>query len=150
MWLVCYYHRHGSLYDYLQQNILDHRHAIRLALTAANGLAHLHTAIIGIRVRCFCKIFNRIIFVLSEYNLKVACNTFFSWKCERSYSASKFVVFYTKIIFVLCEYNFRVVAISLFSWKYERSYSASKFVVFYKKKFLCYLNIIWKLLQYVY
>jgi len=49
MWLVCYYHRHGSLYDYLQQNILDHRHAIRLALTAANGLAHLHTAIIGIR-----------------------------------------------------------------------------------------------------
>ena len=113
MWLVCYYHRHGSLYDYLQQNILDHRHAIRLALTAANGLAHLHTAIIGIRVRCFCKIFNRIIFVLSEYNLKVACNTFFSWKCERSYSASKFVVFYKKI-------------------------------------FLCYLNIIWKLLQYVY
>ena len=53
MWLVCYYHRHGSLYDYLQQNVLDHRHAIRLALTAANGLAHLHTAIFGVRVRCF-------------------------------------------------------------------------------------------------
>lgn len=49
MWLVCYYHQYGSLYEFLQKRQLDHKHAITLALTAANGLAHLHTAIVGVR-----------------------------------------------------------------------------------------------------
>lgn len=51
MWLVCYYHQHGSLYDFLQQRKIDLRLAFRLALTAANGLAHLHTEIVGVKVR---------------------------------------------------------------------------------------------------
>jgi len=49
MWLVCYYHQHGSLYDFLQQRKIDLRLAFRLALTAANGLAHLHTEIVGVK-----------------------------------------------------------------------------------------------------
>lgn len=49
MWLVCYYHQHGSLYEFLQKRELDLRLALRLALTAANGLAHLHTEIVGVR-----------------------------------------------------------------------------------------------------
>ncbi|XP_022103298.1 activin receptor type-1-like isoform X2 [Acanthaster planci] len=45
LWLITHYHEFGSLYDYLNRNILDPKMAIRLALSAASGLVHLHTEI---------------------------------------------------------------------------------------------------------
>jgi len=47
MLLITDYHDLGSLHDYLQANVLDHESAVRLALTAAQGLSHLHTEIFG-------------------------------------------------------------------------------------------------------
>merc|ERR1719319_616914 len=47
MLLITDYHDQGSLHDHLQANVLDHESAIRLALTAAQGLSHLHTEIFG-------------------------------------------------------------------------------------------------------
>ncbi|XP_078493671.1 transforming growth factor beta receptor [Ciona intestinalis] len=48
LWLVCYYHPNGSLYEYLQHNELDHQLMLQLCLSAANGLTHLHTDILGV------------------------------------------------------------------------------------------------------
>uniref|UniRef100_H2YPF5 receptor protein serine/threonine kinase n=1 Tax=Ciona savignyi TaxID=51511 RepID=H2YPF5_CIOSA len=48
LWLVCYYHPLGSLYEYLQRTELDHQLMLQLCLSAANGLAHLHTDIVGV------------------------------------------------------------------------------------------------------
>ena len=50
LWLVCYYHPFGSLYDFLQRKELDQRLMLQLCLTAANGIIHLHTDIRGVRV----------------------------------------------------------------------------------------------------
>lgn len=47
MLLITDYHDLGSLHDFLQTNILDHESSIRLALTACQGLSHLHTEIFG-------------------------------------------------------------------------------------------------------
>ncbi|XP_033629184.1 activin receptor type-1-like isoform X1 [Asterias rubens] len=45
LWLITHYHEFGSLYDYLNRNVIDMKVAIRLALSAAGGLVHLHTEI---------------------------------------------------------------------------------------------------------
>ena len=45
LWLITHYHEYGSLYDYLNRNIIDTPLACRLALSAASGLVHLHTEI---------------------------------------------------------------------------------------------------------
>ena len=45
LWLITHYHEFGSLYDYLNRNVIDMKVAIRLALSAASGLVHLHTEI---------------------------------------------------------------------------------------------------------
>ena len=45
--LITDYHQNGSLYEYLQTVTLDKRAMLRLAVTAASGLAHLHTIVIG-------------------------------------------------------------------------------------------------------
>ncbi|XP_072033519.1 activin receptor type-1-like isoform X2 [Amphiura filiformis] len=45
LWLITHYHEYGSLYDYLNRNVLDAPLACRLALSAASGLVHLHTEI---------------------------------------------------------------------------------------------------------
>ncbi|KAK3751833.1 hypothetical protein QZH41_001037 [Actinostola sp. cb2023] len=47
LWLITDYHRNGSLYDYLQGMALDVPAMLRLALSTASGLAHLHMEITG-------------------------------------------------------------------------------------------------------
>jgi len=49
MLLITDYHECGSLHDYLGGAVLDHEAAVRLALTAAQGISHLHTEIFGTR-----------------------------------------------------------------------------------------------------
>jgi len=41
------YHERGSLHDYLNNNCLDHEASLRVALTSAQGVSHLHTEIFG-------------------------------------------------------------------------------------------------------
>ncbi|XP_061746221.1 activin receptor type-1B-like [Nerophis ophidion] len=47
LWLVSDYHEHGSLFDYLNRYAVTSEGMIKLALTAASGLAHLHMEILG-------------------------------------------------------------------------------------------------------
>ncbi|XP_008294317.1 activin receptor type-1B-like [Stegastes partitus] len=47
LWLVSDYHEYGSLFDYLNRYSVTTEGMIKLALSAANGLAHLHMEILG-------------------------------------------------------------------------------------------------------
>ncbi|XP_061413756.1 activin receptor type-1-like [Lethenteron reissneri] len=47
LWLVTHFHETGSLYDHLHSATLDAAACLRLALSAAAGLAHLHVEIVG-------------------------------------------------------------------------------------------------------
>ncbi|KAL2081465.1 hypothetical protein ACEWY4_023318 [Coilia grayii] len=47
LWLITHYHEMGSLYDYLQLSTLDAAACLRMALSIASGLAHLHVEIFG-------------------------------------------------------------------------------------------------------
>ncbi|XP_019766937.1 TGF-beta receptor type-1 isoform X2 [Dendroctonus ponderosae] len=47
LWLITDYHEHGSLFDFLGRNTLDSKNMIRMALSIATGLAHLHMDIMG-------------------------------------------------------------------------------------------------------
>lgn len=47
LWLVSDYHEHGSLFDYLNRYSVTTEEMIKLALSAASGLAHLHMEILG-------------------------------------------------------------------------------------------------------
>ncbi|KAK7082913.1 Activin receptor type-1 [Halocaridina rubra] len=47
LWLVTHYHPRGSLYDYLNNQYLDHCSLLHVALSTINGLLHLHTEIYG-------------------------------------------------------------------------------------------------------
>uniref|UniRef100_A0A3Q3QU08 receptor protein serine/threonine kinase n=1 Tax=Monopterus albus TaxID=43700 RepID=A0A3Q3QU08_MONAL len=47
LWLVSDYHEHGSLFDYLNHYSVTTEGMIKLALSAASGLAHLHMEILG-------------------------------------------------------------------------------------------------------
>ncbi|XP_030641811.1 activin receptor type-1-like isoform X2 [Chanos chanos] len=47
LWLITHYHEMGSLYDYLQLTTLDASGCLRMALSIASGLAHLHVEIFG-------------------------------------------------------------------------------------------------------
>uniref|UniRef100_A0AC11CAM1 Activin A receptor type 1C n=2 Tax=Caprinae TaxID=9963 RepID=A0AC11CAM1_SHEEP len=47
LWLVSEYHEQGSLYDYLNRNVVTVAGMIKLALSIASGLAHLHMEIVG-------------------------------------------------------------------------------------------------------
>lgn len=47
LWLITDYHEHGSLFDYLYRNTVDVGGMIRMALSIATGLAHLHMEIVG-------------------------------------------------------------------------------------------------------
>jgi len=49
MLLITDYHECGSLHDFLSSNVLDHETALKLALTSAQGISHLHTEIFGTR-----------------------------------------------------------------------------------------------------
>ncbi|XP_053115726.1 activin receptor type-1C isoform X2 [Hemicordylus capensis] len=47
LWLVSEYHEQGSLYDYLNSNMVTVDGMIKLALSIASGVAHLHMEIVG-------------------------------------------------------------------------------------------------------
>uniref|UniRef100_A0A6Q2YTX1 Activin receptor type-1 n=1 Tax=Esox lucius TaxID=8010 RepID=A0A6Q2YTX1_ESOLU len=47
LWLITHFHEMGSLYDYLQLSTLDTAGCLRMALSIASGLAHLHVEIFG-------------------------------------------------------------------------------------------------------
>uniref|UniRef100_A0A672SJK9 receptor protein serine/threonine kinase n=1 Tax=Sinocyclocheilus grahami TaxID=75366 RepID=A0A672SJK9_SINGR len=47
LWLITHFHEMGSLYDYLQLHMLDASACLRMALSIASGLAHLHVEIFG-------------------------------------------------------------------------------------------------------
>ncbi|XP_014679189.1 PREDICTED: bone morphogenetic protein receptor type-1B-like [Priapulus caudatus] len=47
LYLITEYHENGSLYDYLHATTLDSVSMMRLTLSAASGIAHLHTEIFG-------------------------------------------------------------------------------------------------------
>lgn len=54
LWLVSDYHEHGSLFDYLNRYTVTIEGMIKLALSAASGLAHLHMEIVGTQGKPFC------------------------------------------------------------------------------------------------
>ncbi|XP_050301414.1 TGF-beta receptor type-1 isoform X2 [Anthonomus grandis grandis] len=47
LWLITDYHELGSLFDFLGRNTVDTNNMIRMALSIATGLAHLHMDIMG-------------------------------------------------------------------------------------------------------
>ncbi|XP_077394165.1 activin receptor type-1 [Festucalex cinctus] len=47
LWLITHYHENGSLYDYLQRAAVETREGLAMAASAASGLVHLHTEIVG-------------------------------------------------------------------------------------------------------
>ncbi len=47
LWLITHFHEMGSLYDYLQLSMMDASACLRMALSIASGLAHLHVEIFG-------------------------------------------------------------------------------------------------------
>ncbi|XP_074112813.1 TGF-beta receptor type-1 babo isoform X6 [Cotesia typhae] len=47
LWLITDYHEKGSLFDYLNRSTVDTKGMMRMALTMATGLAHLHMEIVG-------------------------------------------------------------------------------------------------------
>ncbi|XP_044129344.1 activin receptor type-1-like [Bufo gargarizans] len=47
LWLITHYHELGSLYDYLHVTTLDTVTCLRIVLSIASGLAHLHVEIFG-------------------------------------------------------------------------------------------------------
>ena len=49
MLLISDYHENGSLFDYLYRTTVDIQGMIKLVLSTANGLAHLHMEIVGMQ-----------------------------------------------------------------------------------------------------
>lgn len=47
LWLVTHFHELGSLYDFLQNTILEPESCLRMCLSVACGLVHLHTEIVS-------------------------------------------------------------------------------------------------------
>ncbi|XP_011298729.1 TGF-beta receptor type-1 isoform X2 [Fopius arisanus] len=47
LWLITDYHEKGSLFDYLNRTTVDVNGMMRMALSMATGLAHLHMEIVG-------------------------------------------------------------------------------------------------------
>ena len=47
LWLITDYHENGSLFDYLNRTTVDPTTMVRMALSIATGLSHLHMEILG-------------------------------------------------------------------------------------------------------
>lgn len=45
LWLVTHFHELGSLYDFLQYSSMEPENCLKMCLSVANGLVHLHTEI---------------------------------------------------------------------------------------------------------
>ena len=61
LWLITEYMENGSLFDFLSNMCVSHDLLLRMALSIATGLAHLHMEIIGWLIlgnkyQCSCKI----------------------------------------------------------------------------------------------
>jgi hypothetical protein len=52
LWLVCEYHDHGSLYDYLKAHTLSGNEMMRIAISMARGLAFLHEDVAATKLEC--------------------------------------------------------------------------------------------------
>lgn len=63
MWLITDYHENGSLFDFLNRSTVDTNGMIRIALSIATGLAHLHMEIVGTQGTTY--IYNYIVYVLT-------------------------------------------------------------------------------------
>lgn len=64
MWLITDYHENGSLFDFLNRSTVDINGMIRIALSIATGLAHLHMEIVGTQGKI-----NLLIFILLHVNI---------------------------------------------------------------------------------
>jgi hypothetical protein len=53
LWLITHHHPFGSLYDHLNRTTLTHHQFMKICLSAANGLVHLHTEIFGTQVSLY-------------------------------------------------------------------------------------------------
>lgn len=53
LWLITDYHENGSLFDFLNLSTVDTNGMIRMALSIATGLAHLHMEIVGTQGNTF-------------------------------------------------------------------------------------------------
>lgn len=49
LWLITHFHELGSLYDFLQEGTLDPEGCLRMCLSIASGLVHLHTEILSMQ-----------------------------------------------------------------------------------------------------
>lgn len=47
LWLVTHFHELGSLYDFLQYSSLEPENCLKMCLSVACGLVHLHTEIVS-------------------------------------------------------------------------------------------------------
>ncbi|XP_067302125.1 serine/threonine-protein kinase receptor R3 [Pseudorasbora parva] len=47
LWLITHFHELGSLYDFLQESTLDPEGCLRMCMSIASGLVHLHTEILS-------------------------------------------------------------------------------------------------------
>jgi len=56
LWLVTDYHENGSLFDFLNRTTVDSITMVRMALSIATGLAHLHMEILGTQGNVFLNI----------------------------------------------------------------------------------------------
>lgn len=71
LWLITHYHPQGSLYDYLQKTALSPHQLMKICLSIANGLVHLHSEIYGTQGPQGPKVFFLIThFFLSAFSLK--------------------------------------------------------------------------------
>ncbi|XP_067938178.1 activin receptor type-1-like [Watersipora subatra] len=52
-WLICHYHKDGSLYDFLNEpyNVITPSQCLLMLYSAASGLVHLHTEIFGTQAK---------------------------------------------------------------------------------------------------
>ena len=63
LWLITEYMENGSLFDYLSANFVDANLAIRMALSIATGITHLHMEIVGTQgTRIFINLYFCVIF----------------------------------------------------------------------------------------
>lgn len=67
LWLVSDYHEHGSLFDYLNRYTVTVEGMIKLSLSTASGLAHLHMEIVGTQGKS-----HRLLPIISEAELMQA------------------------------------------------------------------------------
>lgn len=47
LWLITDYHENGSLFDFLSARTIDSNTLVKMSLSIATGLAHLHMDIVG-------------------------------------------------------------------------------------------------------